>query len=208
MEFILLLFSNLWWLCIGAILHLREPADCASRGGYGGRPLMLSRNVCVNISPPVKSLAKSSASLWVFFKKGSNKQDSSSQADTSWNVSDHVVGVPGFIPEPATLKWLQAERHRQCFPSFSGSEKPGPFYQLLRLLWENTKAELDGKLNSSSVSKVCPGVTVGQPRVGPPGTLYLLLVLNPQGTGPLWTDVCLCWSPTEPSHQGLGHSIQ
>lgn len=122
-------------------------------------------------------------------------------------MSESVVGVPGFIPEHATLKRLRAERRRQCVPSFSGSEMAGPFYRLLRLLWENTKAERDGKLNSSSVSEVCPGVTVGQPRVGPPGTLYLLPVLNPQGTGPLWTDVCLCWSPTEPGRQGLGHSI-
>lgn len=86
-------------------------------------------------------------------------------------------------------RWLVSSS--RCFLSVGEatdlSKKPRPACpQLLLLLWENTKAELDGEFNSSAMSKVWPGVTLGQQNLGPPRTSPLLLVRNPQGPRPLW----------------------
>lgn len=87
----------------------------------------------MNISLPVKSLAKSSASLWVFFKKGSNKQHSC-RCET------------GLIPDLATDKqggWFQAvDVFWVWLRAPTSARSPGhPFPHLL--LWENSKAELE-----------------------------------------------------------------
>lgn len=102
------------------------------------------------------------------------------------------------------VRWLVSSS--SCFlgegESTDLSKKPRPpLPQLLLLLWENTKAELDGKFNSTSTSKVCPGgsgldsqkvvlrgplSTSGVKSRGP-GPLGFLL----QAVGPL-KDKCRC----------------
>lgn len=56
-------YSDLRDLCSSSVLHLGEPSECASTEGDVKTILSCcqSRNACVNISVPVKSLAKCSA---------------------------------------------------------------------------------------------------------------------------------------------------
>lgn len=112
------------------VVYERRPSPegagwlCKHRGGYGGSPLMLSEQKCLREYFTACEITGKELCLSVgLFKKGSNKQHSSSasHADTSWNVREIVRGGTGFIPELTTFKrggWLPKRATLTTFSYF------------------------------------------------------------------------------------------
>lgn len=105
--------------CVGALSFTwGQPAECGGTEEDVKTVLSCrqSRSVRVNISVPVKLLAKSFASPWGIFSEASNKQHSSSSSQTTAEQRRHFKDM-----QERDLKLRDAPRHRDSLQSWQQS---------------------------------------------------------------------------------------